>query len=455
MNKVSSTGTRVHDKSNLTRKKDPWLYALPFFIILLAISIDIQKPGMQWGQGTMAPQGSIYRQVVFGGTYLMAFILAVRKIGALNRVLSNHWAYIGLLVYILISALWSHFPLQVIVVWVHFTGSFFIAMTAVMAFQRNEEFFFRVLLYFSSIAIVSALLAVVFYPARGIDESGRWMGLTPHPNSLGVLSLIAIWASTCYRYYKRDVRTKVWVRSLILLSFVCLYGSNSMTSTILSVAIVFGVRFVVPMMKEPGARSALKIAAMSFLFAVLIALTYALFPEKLTIDTFFHAIGRTSQLTGRTGLWEAAISAISDRPILGWSFDDMLSLSTVHMVRYSQFHNGYLDLMVRGGIIGFIFGLHILAKSIYYLLKLRRVRPTLFVLWSAFFVAVLIHNISEASLVISPNLLWLLLSTLYFLLNRDSVTASRPKASRTAGEVNAGPGRPIIMQVQNISGPSR
>lgn len=428
MNKVTSRDICVHEKRNLTRKKDPWLYALPFLIILLAISIDIQKPGVQGTQGAMVQEGSTYRQVVFGSTYLLAFILAVRKIDAVNRVLSNHWAYIGLLVYILTSVLWSHFPMQVIVVWVHFTGFFFIAITAVMAFQRNEEFFFRVILYFSSIAIVSALLAVVFYPARGIDESGRWMGVTPHPNSLGVIAMIAVWAGTCYRYYKRDVKTKVWVRSLTLLSFVCLYGSNSMTSTILSVAIVFGVRFVVPMMKEPGARSALKMLAMSFLFVVLIALTYALFPEKLTIDTFFHAIGRTSQLTGRTGLWDAAISAISDRPMLGWSFDDMLSLSTVHMVRYSQFHNGYLDLLVRGGIIGFMFALYILAKSIYYLLKLRKARPTLFVLWSSFFVALLIHNISEASLVISPNVLWLLLSTLYLLLNRDNVTASSVKA---------------------------
>lgn len=423
MNNANGTNGRQLNSRDASHRGDNWLYAMPLFIMLLAMGIDVQKPTSLFVHGSIVQESSTYRQVVYGSTYLLAFILAIRKMAWLKAVLSDHWAYVAVLIYILLSALWSAFPMQVIVTWVHFTGFFFIGVTAAMAFRKNEEFFFRTLFYVSSISIVVQLLIVVLYPMRGIEESGRWMGLTPHPNSLGVIALIAIWSSVSYLYCKNDVKTKVWAISLILLSFLCLYGSNSMTSTILAAGMVVGIPFAVPMARKPGANAAIKLMVVLFLLAIALLVAYILFPKALTIETFFHAIGRTTHLTGRAELWQTAESAIAERPLLGWSFDNMFTLSSEHMIRYSQFHNGYIDLLVRGGILGLMFAIYMLLKSILYLFKLPRSRPTLFVLLSSLFVAILIHNISEASLVISPNVLWLLLSILYFILNRNIARA--------------------------------
>lgn len=430
MNKVADSKQRRPINESAFRKRDRWLYAMPFIIILLAISINIQKPTDQMATaqsalGAISAQGSAYRQLVYGGTYLFAFILVVRKLGRLRAVLSGHWAYVAMLGYIASSALWSQFPMQVAIDWVHFSGFFFISVTAVMAFQRDEEFFFRVLVYVSSISIVSSLLAVAFYPSRGIAEGGRWMGFAYHPNYLGLISLVSVWANRSYLYYKKDSKIRAWSIFIIFLSFLCMYGANSMTSMVLSVGIVFGIPFMIRLAKQPGIYTVVKLVGILFAFAVVVFAVYVIAPEMAITDALFHVIGRKADLTGRTELWEIAKAAIDEKPFLGWSFDSLWSLSSKHMIRYGQFHNGYLDLLVRGGLVGLMFAIYIIVKSLYYLVRLHRVNPKLFVLLSSFFVAILVHNITEASIVTSTNLLWLLFSILYFMLSRSLVQAQK------------------------------
>lgn len=399
------------------------LSALPFFLALFASTLSAQYTAIE-SIGRMAPvDEEPYRPFVFGVIYLLAAIVVLLNMRRLVDVLRHHSTYLLFLTYALASAIWSEYPLKVLITWGHLVGSVLIALSVVFVYEGKDKSLFKTIVIYAAISITISIVVVLFFPSRGImdvDGKLRWVGLTATSNTLGIIAMISVWASAVYFLYVRKVREKIFLSLLIVASAVCLYGSDSITASVLALAAFFFVpTFKYVAGKTPAQMFMISISAL-FLMTVCIFTAYVIAPNIFDVVKLLNLMGRDTTFTGRTTLWDIAVSAIADKPILGWSFDALMSLSAKYRIHYGQFHDGYLDLLVRGGWVGMLFIIFMVITVSRNLSKVAKINAKLFAGLGVLLIIVLVHNVTEASLGKSPSIIWLLFTLMYFYLGKNT-----------------------------------
>lgn len=407
------------------------LRALPFFLALFALTLSFYRPSVSLIPSMAGPgEMPYYYLAFFGLLYFLAFFMVITLPKPSWRVLTNHWSYLAFLAFIILSSLWSTYPIEVIKKSTHYIGLLLLSTAAIVALLRKEKSMLRMFVAYTSISIIICLATVIMSPSRGIEAvSHRWMGMTSHPNVLGSIAMLAIWANINYLFYTRSYIERAWSVIILGLSAVCLYGSNSITATVVSVLLVVFVPIMMWFDKRNIARTLLMVGAIAVPTLITLAIFMISTGQSLhtadIVDEFFAITGRDKNLTGRTTLWEIAWSAFNQKPLLGWSFDDLMSFLHVRHLRHSQFHNGYLDLLVRGGIVGAVFMGYLILRKYFLFVRLARVNWRLFVTLASLSTAILVHNLTEATLVKGQHILSVLFVFVLFYLNRGNINQPR------------------------------
>ncbi len=131
----------------------------------------------------------------------------------------------------------------------------------------------------------------------------------------------------------------------------------------------------------------------------------------------FEAIGKSPDMTGRSGIWKKVLELISERPLQGWGWishwvpgvEPYEGLVVIKNVPYYQAHNAYLDVAMQLGLIGAaIFAVFLLITFV----KLWRlaVRHTnSLYLWPILtFMGLAVWSLTESRLLIESG--WLILA---------------------------------------------
>ncbi len=199
-----------------------------------------------------------------------------------------------------------------------------------------------------------------------VFDEGRIQGIVGNSNTLGLLSLLALIA---FALQLAD-RTTGRVRSLAWLAVagIVMVFARSGTVTI-ALAVVIAVAAAVLLVRRaatPRAR-AVTYGALVAGFAVAAAAIVVLRSPILAL------LGKSSDLTGRLGIWQAVIELAQQRPVAGWGwvsfwvpwaapFDD---LAFRNGVRQLQAHNAWIDIWFQLGIIGLVvFGALVLSAAV-------------------------------------------------------------------------------------------
>lgn len=401
-----------------------WIYALPLFAMLFG-AIQAQGRPFSAGHIVVDPSSGLAYQILAWVAYLLALFLMLGRLPDFLALLRNNVVYVLLLCYALASAFWSEFPLKVVVTWGHYVGTALICMAAVLAFEKHPQAFFRMLVVWGLVMTIGSVVAVIAVPAQGISAADhiRWAGITGNPNTLGLVCMVAVWGGASYYQYASKVRGKLLSLLLLAAAGICLYGSNSVTSILTSVIVLVAAFAIVGLQRGTADIRVLKTVAWLVGGMVAVFSIYVVAPHVFSEKWAFDNVGRSSTLTGRETLWEIARKAIEAKPLLGWSFDALGSMSKNFDMKFGQFHNGYFDITVRGGYVGLFFIVYFAGKSLITCLSLSRYDSRLAVLLGAILVAILLHNTTEASLVRSPNTLWTIFTFTYFYLHRVSRNA--------------------------------
>lgn len=357
--------------------------------------------------------------VVRGAAYLIALAIFLNRLPDNLRTLSRAVPYLALTAFTLLSVAWSSAPLKVIVNFGHGVGMMLVALAAARFFRGRTHNLFLFLSILWAYPIVASLIAGVVLPGRSIDYDGRWVGILGNANSLGSASMLLIWASAAALYQRVRGVGRVLCWTLQILAWVALLLAVSRTSQAATLIIVATIGFGAFIHSGAAHIRHIKLAAAIFLVLVFGLALLILLPELLTWRGLLTAAGRSTDLSGRIALWESAFKLAEQRPWAGWSFDSNMSvLNQLHRVVSvtGQFHNGYLDLMVRGGIIGIVLTGIFLGQ---FLIWTLRTLPNDFrtaICYLALFAGILAHNFSEASLVRDSSFLWFALVLAYFEL---------------------------------------
>src|SRR5262249_268098 len=105
-------------------------------------------------------------------------------------------------------------------------------------------------------------------------------------------------------------------------------------------------------------------------------------------------------------VWAFGWQMFLQRPFIGYSFDSLASVLGGFYKGVGHLHNGYLDLLVRGGLIGIAIYLIALLRAMFRLLQVTAAAPE-GAFWFMFLVADLAYELAEASLMRPVHVIWL------------------------------------------------
>ena len=130
----------------------------------------------------------------------------------------------------------------------------------------------------------------------------------------------------------------------------------------------------------------------------------------------FEFIGKSPDMTGRSGIWKIVLQLIWQRPIAGWGWisnwvpgvKPYAGLVVIDRVPYYQAHNAYLDTWMQLGIVGLLLLLSLIVYSFVRAWRLAVRHTSALYLWPVLvFVGLLVWSATESRMLIEIG--WVLL----------------------------------------------
>lgn len=374
----------------------------------------ILTKGASEGDGTI-PQDFDFslNRLLFLFNYLVTFaLLALRWRRTLYVVTSNLliWALVLL---VPASAIWSVEPAKSLNASIALIGTCLFGLYLASNYSPRKQL--QLLGWSFAISILLSFVFAIALPKYGIMagvHTGAWRGIYTHKNWLGRMMVLASGLFIILANDAKKNRPVFWfILSLAFLLILLCRSSSSILNTILISSIVLAGRTL---------RLQTKLLIPVLLCAVAFGVIFALGATAIA-EMVLGSFGKDLSLTGRTDIWPYVIDKIRERPFLGygyavfWNGLEGESADIWRALRWTvpDSHNGFLDLWVDLGFLGFIvflFGfIQTLARSLLWV----RLSRSWVSLWSLMLLVYLVlSNITESALLGRNSLILVLYTAL-------------------------------------------
>ncbi|KHK98914.1 ligase [Microbacterium mangrovi] len=188
---------------------------------------------------------------------------------------------------------------------------------------------------------------------ESLFDGGRIQGIYGNANPLAAVCLVAI-IVFAVRIAARAPRRPLLIAWIVVAAFL-LYRADSATVYLAAAccAAVLAAVLVMRTARTPGDRTRRYVL---FTGVAIVGILGA----WLMRDNVLSALGRSSELTGRTGIWQGVIGRAVEHPVIGWGFatpwlpsDPAFDRWIVdHGQSVMQAHNMWIDAWMQVGIIG-------------------------------------------------------------------------------------------------------
>ena len=403
---------------------------IPAIWVVLAMS----RPLSEWLQpqpliptASQYVEGSPVDRIVLGVLMAAGLIVLLCRSQRVLRFLKANWPVLLFFAYCAVSCLWSDFPGVALKRWVRASGDL-IMVLIVLTDRESLAALKRIIVRAGFLLIPLSILLIEFYPGLGqmySIEDGRIAntGVTTNKNTLGVLCLIiglaSVWRIiTLFRERSHVGRRLTAHGSILVLTLWLLYLSNSSTSKacfLLGLAIILFLNFGG---EKRAVRAHLIVAAIACMALFIVAM-----PDAYA--SIVHALGRKTDLTGRTDLWKA-ILGVQINPWIGtgfmsfWLGGRLQFLWSLFSFYPQEAHNGYLEIYINLGWIGLGFLGFLLAAGYRNVVAAFRRDPAAGAFRLAFFVVALTYNFTEAAFRMNDPI-WI-----FLLLTILAIPSARP-----------------------------
>ena len=402
------------------------------FLLLIFVGLDAFSPPAAVSRFGGPSRGDAMRQVSFLAVAGLIVFAAYKQLGlSMLRAIPVSMAL--LLGWCLASALWAADPgvvmrravLQSLIV-----CSALLSVETVGAKRAFE--IWRVLL---GIVLVVNLLSIPLIDAarHGADEIdtaliGNWRGLYGHKNIAGAVSAVTV---ILFLFTKTGAKNWFGIVMAMAAAFFLVMTHSKSSMGFLVPALLAGLLYHLSW--RDGLNRAILIVG-TVLFACALGVW-----AVLDADTITRQFQNPEEFTGRAAIWAAEIAYIRDHPFLGSGFGTFADtggasplagyINSTWMQAVSHGHNGYLQLLVTIGGIGFV-----LVMAALVIRPLQRFwtldgdnsafKPMLF----ALFVFMVLHNIMESDFLEGGGA-WVVLLLVMAALDSMARQAPRPTGS--------------------------
>jgi O-antigen ligase len=325
-------------------------------------------------------------------------------------------------IFCLLSVCWSDYPFPAVKKWVKAVGDL-VMILIVLTDEQPLAALRRLFSRTGFVLLPLSVLLIKYYPnlGRTYDNwSGAQMaiGATLDKNLLGVitfvLSLGALWHFLeVLRSEKRDPdrrRHLLAQGALLFCGIWLLANANSATST---VCFLLGAGLMLATRRQFIRRNPSRVHLLVLGLAASAAMVMLVGRESAT-----HALGRNSNLTGRTEIW-AAVIPMASNPLVGAGFESFWLSPSVRerlMVMFqglplNEAHDGYIEVYLNLGWIGVGLMVLLLLDGYRRAAKAFRREPGLGGLLLAYVLTAITYSITEAGFrMLSPNWIFFLLA---------------------------------------------
>jgi exopolysaccharide production protein ExoQ len=338
-----------------------WLWIVGSRSVSLWLSGAAPDPGAE---------GAPIDTLIYSVLLLSGVIVLARREQRTLSVMVGNWPIVLYFLYCLMSVTWSDFPGVASKQWVKAMGDLVMALVVVtdpQAVAALRRLFSRV----GFLLLPASVLLIKYYPHLG-RSYGAWAGeqhntgVTPDKNLLGlityVLTLGALWQ--VLRLWRRPYlpdRPRRLVAQCTLLGFgIWLLGSADSATSIMCFT-VGAVLMLLLDWRRLGTRPAdvHKLVLTLVILVGLIELTGA-------YAAIVHALGRNTDLTGRTDIWSVLVP-MAPNSLIGAGFESFWHGPRLQRVwdafpnlHLNEAHNGYLEVFLNLGAVGVLFIIAIL-----------------------------------------------------------------------------------------------
>jgi exopolysaccharide production protein ExoQ len=349
-------------------------------------------------------------------SYVIVFLLVAGRWKRIAFVFTSDKILVFFFLIALASVFWSNFPDETLT---HLKGlvrsTIFGAYLATCYSFRGQ---IRLLYWTVSISIILNIIICLTNPSYGIGMANgvmTWQGFYAFKQYLARFMTIGI---TIYLFDLFRNKKNYYLSLLgIILSIFLIIMSTSKTALILVLLMVC----LLPLHKVAKQKSSSRIV---ILFSITVLLGSIICLLVVNLETILvDILGKDIEFNGRLPLWNLAFEKILDRPFLGYGYAafwisdagyDIFKHTWANLAvdgnKNFHIHNGYIDLTLQLGLIGFftlIVSIFTILKRVIYLLISTKTRESLCML--QIMAIIMVVNASEVITFLSEsNILWIL-----------------------------------------------
>jgi exopolysaccharide production protein ExoQ len=431
------------DRDSLVRiSKALWLPVIYLWIIG-------SRPMSQW-LGITPPagtnvqlDGSPLDRVVYEFLLAASLVVLIRRGKRPIALLTANWLISIYFLYCLVSISWAYFPDVALKRWIKAISD--IAMVLIILTDGQPvEALRRLISRVGFILLPTSVLLIKYYSGVGrlysVDGDQVNVGVTTNKNSLGLLVLVislgALWNVRSLVLHKEEPNRgrRILAQGALLAFGLALFGmANSATS--IACFILGGGLILMTSVRAIRSRPA-RVHALCLIIVLLGGFTFLFGGDAGVV----HALGRKTNFTGRTDIWEALLPAVSN-PIAGAGFESFwISPDVEKMQRHlrlsgwyhpedlNEAHNGYLEMYLNLGWIGVCLIALVLISGYRSAGKAFQLYPELGSLILAYIGTAVIYNLTEAGFR-EQCLSWIFL--LLAMFSASSVTVGRLRGKKS------------------------
>jgi len=346
------------------------------------------------------------------------------KITEFRLLWKRNWFLAAFIAVALVSISWSVAP------WVTLYRSlallFSSLLGAYIGFRYSVRGLLDILYKFGAFLLIVCFSFAVFLPVAGAmfwePYNGAWRGVFWHKNHLGSIAALFNFIFLLSALEKLDSRK--WQAFaldavLYLFSLVIVYFSKSAAGLILVIILDFSAILAYAWTKLHTCIKPIHYYAMLALGAV------AAITTLLNLDAVFGLFNRSPTMTGRVPMWNYLVREVIGRnPWFGYGFGAIWTFDSFRVGTQKLFNwgypiviadNGFLDILLHVGYLGFIPFLGVLAVTAFHSFRLATSQrslpdflPLLFVIFAVF------SNISFSLFLETETFIWLIVVAVLF-----------------------------------------
>lgn len=357
--------------------------------------------------------GDPVNRVVLSVLMLFGVLVLLRRRGTWATVVRGNVGVSLAFCLMAVSILWSDYQTVSLRRYIRILGD--VVMALVLLSERSPLEAIRAVLRRAAYLVLPlSVVLIKYFRHLGVEYSRwegveMWVGVTQQKNSLGILcGIIAVstLSEILDAWGTGNSKAVNYIRIGVLgVSAWLLFGSRSATA----VGVAFGAGLF--LLWSRGWKGKASHAAFPGFVILGVVVGSLLSPAVLAAVT--GLFGRDSTLTTRTWIWQQVLAVGQGKRMLGTGYGALWmgtrGVTLTQMLEVNSAHNGYIEVYVELGLVGLcVVGLMLVTS---YVSAVRRmqvdVRYGAFRL--AFLLIVIVHNITESTLLTSSTLWFLFL----------------------------------------------